>query len=72
MTIPAGGTKMRRLIWDDLLAWKSRQNKKPLILRGVRQCGKTWLLNQFGQECYHSYAYFNFEGNPNFIYVMSA
>lgn len=55
---------MKRLLWDDLLNWKSRQNHKPLILRGVRQCGKTWLLKAFGTNCYPSSAYFNFEGNP--------
>lgn len=63
---------MKRLLWDDLLAWKSRENKKPLILRGVRQCGKTWLLKSFGQACYSSYAYFNFEGNPSLHAVFEA
>ncbi len=55
---------MRRSVWEDLLAWKSRKNHKPLILSGVRQCGKTWLLKTFGSNSYPSYAYFNFEGNP--------
>lgn len=54
---------MERLIWKDLLAWKARPDHKPLILRGVRQCGKTWLLKKFGSTCYSSVAYFNFEGN---------
>lgn len=55
---------MKRDVWDDLLAWKSRKNHKPLIVSGVRQCGKTWLLKSFGSSAYSSYAYFNFEGNP--------
>lgn len=63
---------MKRLIWNDLLAWKARKDHKPLILRGVRQCGKTWLLKSFGAECYTSYAYFNFEGNPQLHAVFDA
>ena len=55
--------KLRRLLTDELLKWKSRQDRKPLILKGVRQCGKTYLLNAFGQENYADIAYFNFEGN---------
>lgn len=55
---------MKRQIWDDLLDWKSKNDQKPLIIRGVRQCGKTWLLKTFGATCYEQYAYFNFEGNP--------
>ena len=62
---------VKRLIWDDLLAWKARKNRKPLILRGVRQSGKTWLLKAFGRECFASCAYFNFEGNPRLYAVFA-
>ena len=55
---------MRRILWEDLQIWKSRTDRKPLVLRGVRQCGKTWLLKEFGSKCYTSFAYFNFESNP--------
>ena len=55
---------MKRLITDDLLKWKERKDRKPLILKGVRQCGKTYILKEFGRENYEETAYFNFEGNP--------
>lgn len=55
---------MRRLIINELIKWKSRKDRKPLILKGVRQCGKTYILNEFGKENYDEVAYFNFEGNP--------
>jgi len=55
---------MKRLIIDELIAWKNREDRKPLILKGVRQCGKTYILKLFGEENYKDVAYFNFEGNP--------
>jgi len=55
---------LKRLIMNELVKWKSRRDRKPLILKGVRQCGKTYLLTQFGREYYDGIAYFNFEGNP--------
>jgi predicted AAA+ superfamily ATPase len=50
-------------ILDELVAWKKRADRKPLILTGVRQCGKTYTLAEFGREHYEDVAYFNFEGN---------
>lgn len=50
-------------MYDDLLKWRSSEKRKPLIIKGVRQCGKTYLLRKFGEENYHNTAYFNFEGN---------
>ncbi len=55
---------MKRIIESELITWKNRSDRKPLILRGVRQCGKTYLLKEFGQKYYQDVAYFNFEGNP--------
>jgi predicted AAA+ superfamily ATPase len=55
---------LKRLIINDLLKWKNRKDRKPLILKGVRQCGKTYILKLFGEENYKDVAYFNFEGNP--------
>ncbi|MCL4415757.1 MAG: ATP-binding protein [Actinobacteria bacterium] len=55
---------MKRLIIDELSRWKNRKDRKPLILKGVRQCGKTYILNEFGRQNYDEVAYFNFEGNP--------
>ncbi len=54
---------MKRLIYNKLLEWKNSSNRKPLILKGVRQCGKTWILKEFGNSNYEDVAYFNFEGN---------
>jgi hypothetical protein len=55
---------MERSIMNELIAWKNRKRRKPLILKGVRQCGKTYILKKFGKENYEEVAYFNFEGNP--------
>ncbi|MCQ2427696.1 MAG: AAA family ATPase [Clostridia bacterium] len=54
---------MERLLIADLIKWKTSPNRKPLILKGVRQCGKTYLLKAFGEQYYKNYAYFNFEEN---------
>ena len=54
---------MKRVVYQDLLKWKNAEDRKPLILKGVRQCGKTWLLKEFGKNNYEDVAYFNFEGN---------
>ena len=35
---------------NDLLAWKTRENRKPLVLKGARQTGKTWLIDEFGRS----------------------
>ena len=56
---------MKRTLINDLIKWKKKENRKPLILKGVRQCGKTYLLKTFGKEHYSSVAYFNFEENEN-------
>lgn len=55
---------MKRDALSRLLAWKANRHRKPLIIKGVRQCGKTWLLKAFGAEAYESTAYFNFEEQP--------
>ncbi len=52
---------MERILIKQLVSWKENPNRKPLILKGVRQCGKTYLLKEFGKRYYESYAYFNFE-----------
>lgn len=57
---------MKRLILDKLLVWKKSPYCKPLILKGVRQVGKTWILKEFGRLYYDSVAYFNFDENPEF------
>ena len=54
---------IRRNLMDKLEAWKREKKRKPLILRGVRQCGKTWLLQEFGKRCFRNTVSFNFERN---------
>ncbi len=55
---------MQRLINEKLLAWKQKKDRKPLILQGVRQCGKTYILREFGKGQYNDTAYINFEETP--------
>lgn len=52
---------MRRDILDSLEAWKNSPNRKPLVITGVRQCGKTHVMNEFGSLYFENVAYFNFE-----------
>lgn len=49
---------MERLIISKLKEWKDKKNRKPLILNGARQVGKTWLLKEFGKRYYEDVAYF--------------
>lgn len=53
--------EIAREIMADLVKWKERNDRKPLILQGARQIGKTWLMKEFGQKYYKHTAYFNFE-----------
>ena len=55
---------MKRDISKKLLKWKESDRRKPLILRGARQVGKTWSLQSFGEEHYQNTAYLNFEEMP--------
>jgi hypothetical protein len=55
---------MYRTLSESLKSWKSSPFRKPLLLRGPRQVGKTWLLRDFGTRAYSDVAYFNFEQNP--------
>ena len=55
---------MKRDLYDDLLGWKASSRRKPLLLRGARQTGKTYLLKAFGQNEYARVFYFNFEEDP--------
>jgi len=48
---------------QDLIKWKDSSNRKPLIIRGARQVGKTWLMKEFGEKYYEKYAYINFDDN---------
>ncbi len=49
----------------NLIKWKNSEDRKPLILKGARQVGKTYILKQFGEENYEGVAYFNFDHDEN-------
>ena len=55
---------MQRLLLQDLISWKNKKNRLPLILRGARQVGKTWLLNEFGKTAFDDMLSINFENAP--------
>lgn len=54
---------MERFIMQDLIAWKNREDRKPLILLGARQVGKTYILKEFGQREFENVAYINCDNN---------
>lgn len=56
---------MKRTIFSQLQAWKQSTSRKPLILKGARQVGKTYTLTNFGASEYNNVAYFNFENSPH-------
>jgi predicted AAA+ superfamily ATPase len=55
---------MERSILQDLLKWKQSKHRKPLILNGARQVGKTWVLRHFGEVAYKNVAYINCDREP--------
>ena len=57
---------MERLALQKLISWKNSKFRKPLILRGARQVGKTWLIKEFGKNCYENIAYFNFDEHEEY------
>ena len=54
---------MYRQRMEALKKWKENPSKKPLIIRGARQVGKTWLMKEFGKSCFSQTVYINFDGN---------
>lgn len=56
---------MIRTLYNKLLDWKTSPHRKPLILEGARQVGKTWLLKEFGKNEYSEVAYINCHNNPD-------
>lgn len=57
---------MERLVMSNLVEWKNSKYRKPLLLKGVRQVGKTWILKEFAKRHYKNIAYFNFDENPEY------
>ena len=54
---------MKRFAIEQLKQWKDKKDRKPLIIRGARQVGKTWLMKEFGRICFENVAYVNFDSN---------
>lgn len=57
---------LKRKIYDELLNWKKRKNQECLLVKGARQVGKTFIIEQFGKKNYTSYIYLNFYKNPEY------
>ncbi|MBR6244333.1 ATP-binding protein [bacterium] len=62
---------MKRFLYEKLVEWKHSKWRKPLILEGARQVGKTWLLKQFGQSEYKHLVYINCDNNPQFEMIFA-
>lgn len=58
---------LKRAIMNDLLLWKNKANRKPLILQGARQVGKTWIMKEFGKQNYNYVAYVNMDHNMHMM-----
>ncbi len=58
---------MERNAMQSLIAWKQSPYRKPIMLQGIRQVGKTWLLKEFGRTHYERVAYFNFDEHPEYL-----
>lgn len=56
----------------DLVAWKNDKERKPLVLKGARQVGKTWLMKEFGRNYYESRVYFNFDEDEELKSIFEA
>lgn len=56
---------LNRTIMKDLVSWKNKSNRKPLILQGARQVGKTWIMKEFGRQNYKYVAYVNMDHNAH-------
>ena len=67
------GTKksnaMKRKVLEELYKWKEQKQHKPLIIRGARQTGKTWLMREFGKQKFAETVYINFENEPGLKYL---
>lgn len=63
---------MKRYILNDLEAWKTSKRRKPLILRGARQVGKTWILKEFGKTYKNGYIYINLDQEENYVQLFES
>ena len=62
---------MKRDIYKVLIEWKNTFNRRPLLIRGARQTGKTYIVNEFGANEFEHIIYLNFERNPEFKDIFS-
>lgn len=60
---------MERLLMQDLIKWKNKRNRKPLIIHGARQVGKTWIMKEFGKQYYENCVYISFDNNARMASV---
>ena len=51
----------KRDLLEKLVLWQKSTNRKPLVIEGARQVGKTWLMKEFGRTCFEQFTYINFE-----------
>jgi predicted AAA+ superfamily ATPase len=63
---------MYRLSMERLAKWKENKNRKPLIIRGARQVGKTWLMKEFGEQYYENSVYISFDNNQRIRELFTA
>ena len=62
---------MYRFAMETLYQWKENKYRKPLIIEGARQVGKTWLMKEFGQKAYKDTVYINFDSNSRMAELFS-
>ena len=63
---------MYRFAMETLFRWKNKKNRKPLIIEGARQVGKTWLMKEFGTQAYENTVYINFDSNSQMASLFAA
>lgn len=63
---------MQRNFIEQLKKWKNKKNRLPLVLKGARQTGKTWILHEFGRTCFDDFFYVNCEDNAKVAKIFSA
>lgn len=63
---------MYRVAIEKLLKWKQSNRRKPLIVEGARQVGKTWLMKEFGRQAYAKTVYVNFDSNPRMAQLFAS
>lgn len=63
---------MKRQAIKELQRWKASPRRKPLIVSGARQVGKTWLMKEFGNTCFERFAYVTFDDNPQLVAAFGA